>query len=493
MKTFLSLLLVLCMFASLAACTQEGSSSQESRESTSEIPDDGVWHAGLDFGGQKLIVSMSTNVWDPTTSLASQSKYTVGPEEIGSDNVLNACYARNRAVASALDVTISYQETNFIYKEINPYIDTAATMAKAPADLIVNDIYAVTPAMLKGQLYNLKDNAEQNYFNFEHSSWYPDFINGLTYDSSRVYAAVGDYFIDVIRSSHVLYVNTEIFQVQLSDYYPEMKDFYNMILDGDWDYDEFMLLIQNGWKSTSGQPTASIEDEYIGFLAHTNSYGPVYSSNVSMVEKTSEGYQMKVSTTQLQEFAEAFSELYHTDGVYTVSDNNGTGKMKFVDGQILFLADCWLGDLEFPAMYAMEKKAPVVYPKWNDSATYKTWVHDSAEIGYILTNTANFTPTSAYLELLNEESEPIMTQYFEYALKYGKNTDADAIKMLDLIREVVMPPFEQYLSGVSIAHLVNPVIKSGNPAAIPTDYSSNLPTYSQTLADKLAKFYALED
>ncbi len=496
-KKLLSLLLALALTVSclvvLASCgpTQDSSSKESTSGTIDPDPD-------LDFKGKVMKVSQSINVWDSASSIPNAEKYTRGPSDIGSDDVLNLCYARNKEVANALNVKIEYQETNYRYNEINPYLDQIAVMATAPVDLVINDVYAVKPAMLKGQLYNLKSTAEENHFNFEHESWYQDFINGLTYDPSRVYAMAGDYFMDVIRTTHCLYVNTEIFEIQLKDYYEEMKEFYTMIKDGGWTYDEMQTLITAGWKSTSGSSMATPDDEYVGLWC-TASWGFTLGSGLSMVEKTADGqYVFTEDTSTLSSYAKKLCDLWNADGVYYDSSNDASViRQKFTEGSVLFLTGFWMGDLEYSSFYAMEKKSPIVYPKWDESVPkYSTWIHDSAEIGYILTNTANFTPMSAYCQLINEKSVEVMQSYYEYALKFGKNTDAEAVEMLDVIRNSIISPFEQYLTGgghmMKIMNTTS-ILVANNPAAAATDYLSNKPDYQKQLSADLLAFQGLED
>ena len=508
-KRLLSLLLALALslscLAVLSSCDGGGNDSSEKQSESENTPgDDTVWYAGLDFD-EHLVVSQSVNLYDTTGSIPNAEKYTRGPDKITADKVLNMCYERNRDVAKALGLTVEFKPVNWSYLDINTNLDLLSKKTVSDIDLVINDVIAVTPAMLKGQLYNLKDDAEENYFDFTHECWYNDYINGLTYDESRVYAMAGDYFMDVVRSAHCIYVNTEIFEIQLQDNYASVKDFYQMIKDGEWDFVEFETLIQEGWKSTSGTTDAVLTDEYIGWLTTFGALnGTAYGQEISMIEKNGNTYTMKENTAELDLFTKALCELYHTDGVLegdsSLVDINGRRQL-FTEGRVLFLSNFWLGDLEFPTFFEMDKKAAIIYPKWDLSKEYGTWVHDSAEIGYILTNTATFTPTSAYCQLLNEKSVAVMREYFEEQIKFKQNTDPYAIEMLDMIRDTIASPFEFYLtptagndkikSGIGI--LTRDFIPQNNPSAAATHYSSYLPEFRANLANMIAQFNALDD
>ncbi len=492
----LSSLLVLSLFLGATICLSscgDGSKESEGLSQSESMPDDEKnWYDRLNFK-KTLTVSQSVNVWDSVNSIPNAERYTRGPEEIGSDEVLNMCYTRNREVSSALGLTIKYTETNYRYNQILPYLDQLAVMAVSPVDLVINDWIVVKNAMLKGHFYNLKDQTEQNYFNFEHDSWYNDFMDGLTYDNSRYYAMAGDYFFDVIRSGHCLYVNTEVFEIQLSDYYDNIKEFYTMISEGEaWTYDHFSDLIAAGWKSTSGSAYANPDDEYVGLWIGSE-YPFTMGAAVQLYEKTDTGYALVENIAELSSWAQEVCELWNGDGVYCATSSDD-GRGRFVEGGILFSAGFWLGDLEYPTYYAMEKKAPIVYPKWSEAVSnYTTWVHDSAEIGYIMKNTDDFTPTSAYCQLLSEKSVAAMHSYYEYALKYKNNTDPEALGMIDLIRNSIMSPFSLYMTGGAQLLSYKSYIVNNNPAAIATQYQSKRPDYVKAMNSAIEKFNALED
>ncbi len=492
----LAFLLLVSSLCSLSACTGGGESSSKPKESESTGGgNEKEWYSDLDYRGAKLTVSQSTNVWDTSASIPNAEKYTRGPEDIGSDDVLNMCYTRNREVATALNVNVQYVETNYDYSGINPYLDQLAMMSSSQADLIINDIFAVPSAILKGQLYNLKSQAEENYLDFDKDGWYKNYIEGYTYDPNYAFIAAGDYFMDVVRSAHVLYVNTELFQVQLSDFYADMKEFYQAILDGEWTYDVMQNLVAYGWKSTSNNSYATPDDEIVGFWILNGSCVSALASSASfsMLEKTQNGFILKEDIANPLALSEVLCGVYNGDGVYCQNSKyeNGVARDQFTGNGALFLSGFWLGDLEYPSFFAMENKAPIVYPRWNETfSRYCSYVHDSAEIGYIMTNVKNFSMVSAYVELLNEKSVDIMHQYFEFALKFKQNTDPEALSMLDLIRDNIR--IEPYALAGSIAGVDYwNAMTANTPSSATNKYSSNRPNNEVKLNTNITTFYQM--
>ncbi len=504
MKKFCVWLLILSitvtLVASLSACGDGDNGSSSMQNGSESTPPEKAWYSDLDFGGEKLVISQSINVWAGCPTVDNAEKYTRGPEEIGSDTVLNLCYSRNKEAKTALNLQIEYTPVNYKFDEINPYIDTLAVMNgnKIP-DLLINDEFALSSAQLKGQLYNVKDQSEENYFNFEHEAWYMDYMLGFTIDPEKIYGLGSDYFFDIVRTARALFINIELFEVMCGEHYETINDFYKMIENGDWTYTEFEDLIQAGWKSTSGQASAVLEDEIIGFLfTSQDGYMQVVpSSGVSMIEMGNEGrYIAKENISELSSYMQAVNSLLHTDGVVHANHNSEADFRKiFTENGALFLNGYYLGDLEFPSFFAMEEKSVIVYPKWNEAQErYYTTVHDSAEIGYIMKNTDSFTPTSAYLQLLSEESVNIMNEYF-LSVQYKYNTDPEAIGMLNIIRDTIYRSPEMYVaaySGANTLSLVAAAVKANNPPQATNTYQSNLPNYRSKIAELYEKFEALD-
>ncbi len=463
MKRIIGFLLILTLSLSVTVAFSSCNDSKEPESSQKTDVDEGLWYSELDFGGQTLNVSQSINTWTTDNSIDNAAKYTRGPSQAGNtDKVLNLCYDRNKEVAQLLNVKIRYTETNYRYNEINPYLDTLTMQSRSPFDLIINDVIAVVPAALKGQLYNLKSAEEQNYLNLSHSSWYQDYMNGLTLDENKIYAVAGDYFIDVLRSAHCLYLNTEQFETHLNQSYPTLDDFFDMIASGQWTYDEFNTLINDGFVTTTGNTSATLDDECIGFLCASGAgrfpFG--FATDIEMIQKDAKGnYTVNQDITDLSTFAESLNNIYENAGTLIANNQSVNFRQAFTEGNVLFLNTYWLGDLEFSSFQAMEKKAPIVYPKWRlEQKNYKTWVHDSAELGYIPVNSANFTAMSAYLQLINEKSVPILSEYYEYTLKFKRNTQPGAVKMIELIHDTITSPFDQFICGQ---------VKSGNFSCSP--------------------------
>ena len=509
MKRKISLFLVLCLIFGcigiLSSCEPEESGDGPEIEGL-----DVAWAKDLDFDGVTLTVSQSINVWDPTTSIENAAKFTMATKANNADTVLNACFERNEAVKKTINVKVNYIETDMRYNGIADYVMGIITQQQA-IDLIINDVYGVVPAATNGYLFNLKTeklagNTINNYFNLDHASWYDDYMKGLTVDESKMYGLAGHYFMDIMRSAHCLYVNTEIFEDKCANIYPEMDTFYRDVEDGLFTYDVFNELIYLAWEDAGKQGETDLDDQ-LGLIMHSGAglFPFIYGSEVSALDYSGREVTVKPNVAEeVNTVATAIDMIMYQDGTYLVS---GTGKDNllndtFTQGGAMFLNSAWLGHLEHSAFQGMDNKAAIVYPKVNDDYEYSTYVHDSAEIGYIPVTCQNFEAVSAYVQLLNEQSTTIINAYFENQLKYKYNTadSSAAIGMLDLINETIGSPAYQYLEGASLVSevggtsiygCISTAVNAHNPTNAATLYQASINAYSTGLTALKQKFAVL--
>ena len=271
MKRKISMLLVLCLIFGcmgiLSSCNEE-----EGPDGTDIQALDVAWAKDLDFDGVTLTVSQSINVWDPATSIDNAQKFTMATKANNADSVLNACFERNEAVKKTINVKVHYETTDYRFNQLSNYIMQLITQ-KTPIDLIVNDVYAVVPAATNGYLFNLKtkklaDKDINNYLNLDHASWYDNYMTGLTVDQNKMYGLAGHYFMDIIRSAHCLYMNTDIFEDKLAADYNDIDIFYNQVEDGGFTYDVFGYLIEKAFEDKGNHGITDVNDQ-LGLLMHS--------------------------------------------------------------------------------------------------------------------------------------------------------------------------------------------------------------------------------
>ncbi len=513
---FVLLLAVLVSSLSiLSSCNKPGGGG---KETVSGLAGEGQWYSDVDFRGDKLRIDQSINVWNTTSSIDNAAKYTQGPQQKGEDEVQNLCYDRNLTVEATLNLTLDFRTTNLKYNEIMPYYDNLFSTATVP-DIIINDVYPVLPMALNGQLVNVKNTNTskygQNYFNFDavigeedQECWYDYFMEGLTLDENKIYAVAGDYFMDVIRSAHCLYMNTELFMTKIApgSNWSDVSDFYNHVERRLWTFDDIANMAFLAWDDGVGTSEGiTDEEDVLGLLFNSGAglFPFVFGAQIDVVVEGQNGLQINQSSQQVSNFVEKLLVLTDSDGVLPVDNSTFDFRQKFISNEALFVNTYWMGDLEFSSFKNMEKKAAIVYPMAKKTVgEYRTYVHDSAEIGYIPVNamTPNrFSTASAFLQLVTELSTPIIDVYFNEALKYRDNTDSAAVKMLDVIHETIDSSYNQFI--------ISEIVKLGNAQksiyTIVQDsvganqdksaqfYASNFAAYEKGLAALVQKFNTL--
>lgn len=203
------------------------------------------------------------------------------------------------------------------------------------------------------------------------------------------------------------------------------------------------------------------------------------SSGITLYYQDEEdGYKPKVleGVTDFWKVAAKFQALRETQGVYFEEETKSSIEC-FLQGNFLF-ASGLLGEMESPAMRDFSYSVSAVpVPMWNSSEQddYITTVHEEAELGAILITANAFSAASALMQFLNEESDDVVSSYYEKGLKFKYNSSSNARKMLDLIRDTSNAPF---------GYCIGPLCEMLYTGVVPLKglYITNRDTLSSTFA-----------
>ncbi len=455
----LFLLLALCLTVAVACGDDDegGHSIDSSRVAGTH------WEGVDQFEGTTLKISLSVEQDRNNTSIPHSERYIRGMNTATGDDVINAVVDRNNNVRDMLGITVKYQEVKHQWNQVQEYIDELVMAATDETpDIFIDDVYGTIRSAMNGNIRNALevDKSEgTNYFvefgMTEENGWYPDYMNGMTLNPSIRYILAGDYFIDVLRESFVLYVNIDEFESRIGDLEAYL---YSEIKGGNWTYDMMALYADTAWEPASSNQTGSaqIEDECVGFLIDSISVYPfLFASDFSLFNQKPDGtYEVLYENQPYFTFVDAIYDLLTAQAVYR-TDENGTGaayrsSTLFSAGNVLFAEGMWLSNLESPEIRDMkEKKGVIVYPRYSGSKNYNTFVHDTAEIGSIANSTQKFSACTAYLQCVTEESGKMIQEYKEFAVKYKYNRDAATVEMIDIIYNSIGSPFEGLMGTLS--------------------------------------------
>ena len=456
---------LLCLLLALVMCTgilAACGGGEDPSTTTTKKPTGGgddKWD-GVSFEGETLRIEYNSHVQPTLTATGSPhyyDKFIKGPDSASSDSVDNAVFERNELVADRLGMTIEWSEDKTsAVTELFSHFESIIGAGNAP-HIVINMNYGLVRAEVNGLLYNLKSNYgdhSKNLFSFEGddaSGWYMDMMLDTTLNKDRMYIAAGDYLIDPLRLSYNTFVNKDMF-TELYGRVGGIDYLYDMILEdgGDWTYDTFITMNERATTISQNEE----QSEY-GTSSTTFSYRSFFfSSGLTVFDYDAEGKPSYITDPdKLGDLHDYVTKIMSVLGAEGVAGPNLTGFTAqkafdiFKNGRALFMTDQFLASLEGENFRNMDHQTAVIpYPKYEAESGYRILVSDNACSGGILVSSYEdeFTMASAFLQMMTEESDTVLYEYFEKGLKFKNNSanDATQVQILDMIREAVALPLD---------------------------------------------------
>ncbi len=169
--------------------------------------------------------------------------------------------------------------------------------------------------------------------------------------------------------------------------------------------------------------------------------------------------------------------------------------LDFMKGNFLF-AQSVLGELESDELRNVTfEKGLVPFPKYdrNRQQKYHTMVHDQTELGAILVTTTSFARASAFMQYANEQSADVVTEYYEYSLKFKYNEDASIRSMIDLVYNSIDVPFGMQFENIILEYGngQTPLYEGIYYGSLSNKFDSNKEAYKVALDKALTEFNKL--
>ena len=367
--------------------------------------------------------------------------------------------------------------------------------------------------------------AEHNYFAFEDEidmeddgiNYMTEYMRSLTLSKYKMYCLSSDYFTDMVRAFFVVPVNITMLESISVDTVNDDKynsdradaatgeagkdgkftieDFYQLIWDGDWTYETLAAYSQAIYSNTNSAVDGKDLQDRLGFALSTDSglsaSGMLYTTSIVVIDREYDqkkgdytysypgtepavggGYQMAVGGqhTDLENFATAITDLFKTDGVLALGNEDASAavgtadallaiRSRFASNNLLFGGVICLGSLEYDEYKEMNAKgrgygiAPVpLYRGEYQDATgatkkdeYLTQIHNIGRIGAISHTTKKFAQCTAFLDYQCMNSNEILNTYYDYKLQYdvGNSDVKGNVEMLQYIRYHVRSSFDK--------------------------------------------------
>lgn len=431
-KQILTLLLAALMTTgALASCGGDDTAAVDTADTASataaetENPDP---FAALDFGGEKIHFYVNANDYYGSGS----SNYLIKHDEDTTGDIVNeAVYKRNTFVEELLNIEMVFEDCDYAYSEITEPLTNTIAAGDDIYDVVVHDLMPMANMSVSGYFMNVVDG---KYFDFTQDYWYDDYMADLSFASTeKNYLLAGDFFLDIIRSAHALYVNKELFL----EYYESTEELYDHVNNMTWTQEVFQSYIKDVYQDVNGDGKADDGDIYgYGYVGKWGSAFPwISSSNIQHLAYESDGapyfaFNNERSVKLLERLNDIFYDTSAHDYVGVDTNTNA-----FMSGTVLFGGYQRIASFEI--FRDMETEIGIIpYPMFDEAqGEYVTSTHDITTIGVIPITCNKLDTVSAVLEVLARETyNTVMPAYYETALKVKYSRDDQSSQMLDIIR-----------------------------------------------------------
>lgn len=475
MKNKIALFLALVLSLSTAAMTACGDTAEETTADTSTETVEAAEteydpYAGYDYQGKALRVYSSADEFDSTNA-----HFLIGGTgETNGEIVNDAVYARNIKVEEGLKVKLEYTTCDWTYSDIAAGIDQLIMAGDSVYDVVINDIFRLVEAGIKGQLHNV---AKTDKLNLDAAYWYTEAMEDLVMVPGAMYIMMSDYFADSLASAHVLYYNKDV----ILNNYGDANYLHNIITEGGFTQDVMVSIMETCSVDLDGDGVWE-QGDLMGYIV-PGYWGPmmpvVTGFSVQYIERDENGnVSFNFNNERSVEVITACNELFHHERSLRSLEGDtlqGTVHTLMANGQGVFAGYLRLSD--FGKMRDYETTIGLApYPKLNEAqASYVSSLHDTSEVGSVLLTTpvGDLDFVFTCLEFLTmEASEMVIPVWFEEALKVKYSSGAEDAVVLDIIRESIDKPFalayQSALGGYPLpACFLNLINKNSN------DFASN--------------------
>ena len=481
MKKFLRILcLVLALsfvVTAFAACGGKPADTTTRKPIEGDVPD--KWK-DVNFEGETLRIWINDYMGDTDARNAGADvclDYMRGVDEdddSGSNTVLVEATDRYDKVLNILglengDVEYTMAGWKGDCDSILPDIQALNTAnAKDGPSIIIHENYGMVRAGITGLLYNVYDNDQTNYFDLTEKGWYLDMMEENTIDKKKIYMLLGDFFIDQFRMAYGVLANTTLIEER---YRPAngssgMDALFEHVLDGTWTYETMLTIADACRQDTGGNWDSASTMGVIGSQWCVRSF--FSTSGLDVFQKDASGKISYITDiADVHDWVDTFINMekqpwFSYNWVDTknssstsVNPNRETASVTFANGRAAFAIGQAVVTFESALIQNMSNNCALLpNPRYftevestefeDVKKLYGALTSDNANSGGILINAkANeFTLASAFLQLMAENSESFMEEYYETNLmiKVNQSDSQQQIQMIQIIHDGICSP-----------------------------------------------------
>ena len=478
---------ILCLILALsfvltafAACREKETDTTTKPSQTTKPSGDDKWK-DVSFKGKKFHIWINDYMGDADARAAGADvclNYMRGIDdtgEAGSNTVLVEATERYDRVLGILDL----EKSNVRYTmagwkgncdTILPDVQAVVTAnAKDGPSLVIHENYGIVRAGITGLLYNVYDKDQDNYFDLTHKGWYLDMMEENTIDKNKIYMLFGDFFIDQFRMAYGVLANTTKIEEK---YRPDgasnggVAALFDHVLNGTWTYETMMSIADVCRQDNGGEwDNASI----MGVIGSPWCLRSFFStSGLDVFQKDENGNVSYITDigdvhTWLDTFLNMEKEPWFSfswkETTYSsssslnpsredASTSFAQGRAAFAIGQaVVTYESALIQNMNDNCAFLPDPRyySEVESTEFNDiKKLYGAMTSDNANSGGILLNakSSDFTLASAFLQLMAENSESFMEEYYETNLmiKVNQSDSQQQVQMIQIIHDGICSP-----------------------------------------------------
>ena len=272
-------------------------------------------------------------------------------------------------------------------------------------DLVISELLPFASLANDGTFRNILS-SEFTGFDFENKPyWYKEYMDDLRLVNGYEYLLAGDFFIDVLRSSHLLLFNKEMYR---DHYRRDPGEVFEWVLNYEWTYEKLNGIITDMYLDKNGNSRRDYGDRWGLSISDLRSakIGFIVSADPGLVSRSEDGTPRIVlgDTSRMADLTQRLSLLLVNSSCYISDAAGGNSLRDFAEGSALLCEGYWLGSLENTALPDMKEGAGVLpYPQlYASDKRYITATSNTANVGAVLLTAKD----EAFISTVHRRNDP---------------------------------------------------------------------------------------
>lgn len=392
--------------------------------------------------------------------MASSNCFLEG-EQNTAGTINEAVHERNTAVELELDVALTFSHADADKSDIQSEIKRLVMSGTDAYDLVISELLPFASLANDGTFRNILS-SEFTGFDFESKPyWYKEYMDDLRLVNGYEYLLAGDFFIDVLRSSHLLLFNKEMYR---DHYRRDPGEVFEWVLNYEWTYEKLNGIITDMYLDQNGNSRRDYGDRWGLSISDLRSakIGFIVSADPGLVSRSEDGTPRIVlgDTSRMADLTQRLSLLLFNSSCYISDAAGGNSLRDFTEGSALLCEGHWLGSLENTALPDMKEGAGVLpYPQlYASDKRYITATSNTANVGAILLTAKDEAFISTVMQALNRETASrLIPKYYRDALKLRYDADPYTAGMIRILHDNIGGSFMLAYGNQAIDGSGNPV------------------------------------